>query len=205
MVWQTRLIDTRLKSALCARPRCALMKPSMPGVLYWPPGPVPPLRPDLKSLPVDLSTSHPVINLTIYNPRDFKYRVRHPLVSTSWRLREYTDFDEWHLKSNLMTWCWNWYDFYVDSPLLSDVAMSWKTVNLAHFAELNIQRYCHFMPFDKKLACLANYQERRSFPWPLVSHNSTKFTKNTKNKNTYNEFSFLMHLIIKCYVFLANF
>ena len=109
------------------------------------------------------------IYLTIYNPRDFKYRVRHPLVSTSWRLRECTDFDEWHLKSNLMTWCWNWYDFYVDSPLLSDVAMSWKTVNLAHFAELNIQRYCHFMPFDKKLACLANYQERRSFPWPLVS------------------------------------
>ena len=108
-------------------------------------------------------------NLTIYNPRDFKYRVRHPLVSTSWRLREYTDFDEWHLKSNLMTWCWNWYDFYVDSPLLSDVAMSWKTVNLAHFAELKIQRYCHFMPFDKKLACLANYQERRSFPWPLVT------------------------------------
>ena len=25
------------------------------------------------------------------------------------------------------------------------------------------------MPFDKKLACLTNYQERRSFPWPLVS------------------------------------
>ena len=24
------------------------------------------------------------------------------------------------------------------------------------------------MPFDKKLACLTNYQERRSFPWPLV-------------------------------------
>ena len=22
------------------------------------------------------------------------------------------------------------------------------------------------MPFDKKLACLSNYQERRSFPWP---------------------------------------
>ena len=87
--------------------------------------------------------------LTIYNPRDFKYRVRHPLVSTSWRLRECTDFDEWHLKSNLMTWCWNWYDFYVDSPLLSDVAMSWKTVNLAHFAELNIQRYCHHAIWQK--------------------------------------------------------
>ena len=69
-----------------------------------------------------------------------------------------------------MTWCWNWYAFYVDSPLLSDVAMSWKTVNLAHFAELKIHRYCHFMPFDKKLACLANYQERRSFPWPLVQY-----------------------------------
>ena len=87
--------------------------------------------------------------LTIYNPRDFKYRVRHPLVSTSWRLREYTDFDEWHLKSNLMTWCWNWYDFYVDSPLLYDVAMSWKPVNLAHFAELNIQRYCHHAIWQK--------------------------------------------------------
>ena len=24
------------------------------------------------------------------------------------------------------------------------------------------------MSFDKKLACLTNYQERRSFPWPLV-------------------------------------
>ena len=24
------------------------------------------------------------------------------------------------------------------------------------------------MPFDKKLACRTNYQERRSFPWPLV-------------------------------------
>ena len=24
------------------------------------------------------------------------------------------------------------------------------------------------MPFDKKLACLPNYQERQSFPWPLV-------------------------------------
>ena len=42
------------------------------------------------------------------------------------------------------------------------------SLKIAHFAELNIQRYCHFMPFDKKLACLANYQERRSFPWPLV-------------------------------------
>ena len=26
----------------------------------------------------------------------------------------------------------------------------------------------YFMPFDKKLACLTNFQERRSFPWPLV-------------------------------------
>ena len=29
-------------------------------------------------------------------------------------------------------------------------------------------RYCHLMSFDKKLACLTNYQERQSFPWPLV-------------------------------------
>ena len=41
------------------------------------------------------------------------------------------------------------------------------SLKLAHFAEL-IQEYCHLMPFDKKLACLTNYQERRSFPWPLV-------------------------------------
>ena len=108
------------------------------------------------------------INLTIYNPRDFKYRVRHPLVSTSWRLRECTDFDKWHLKSNLMTWCWNWYDFYVDSPLLSDVAMSWKIVNSAHLPRSWIFKDIAIMPFDKKLACLTNYQERRSFPWPLV-------------------------------------
>ena len=26
------------------------------------------------------------------------------------------------------------------------------------------------MPFDKKLACLTNHQERRSFPWPLVQY-----------------------------------
>ena len=26
------------------------------------------------------------------------------------------------------------------------------------------------MPFDKKLACLTNHQERRSFPWPLVTN-----------------------------------
>ena len=26
------------------------------------------------------------------------------------------------------------------------------------------------MPFDKKLACLTNHQERRSFPWPLVTY-----------------------------------
>ena len=24
------------------------------------------------------------------------------------------------------------------------------------------------MPFDKKLACIANYWEKQSFPWPLV-------------------------------------
>ena len=40
-------------------------------------------------------------------------------------------------------------------------------MSLAHFAEL-IQRCCYLMPFDKKLECLTNYQERRSFPWPLV-------------------------------------
>ena len=26
------------------------------------------------------------------------------------------------------------------------------------------------MPFDKKLTCLTNYQERRSFPWSLLFH-----------------------------------
>ena len=26
------------------------------------------------------------------------------------------------------------------------------------------------MPFDKKFACVTNYQERRSFPWSLVSN-----------------------------------
>ena len=26
------------------------------------------------------------------------------------------------------------------------------------------------MPFDKKIACLTNYQERQSFPWPLVNY-----------------------------------
>ena len=41
---------------------CAWMKPSIPGVLYWPHGPVPPLKPDLKSHPVDPSTSHLFIN-----------------------------------------------------------------------------------------------------------------------------------------------
>ena len=35
-------------------------------------------------------------------------------------------------------------------------------------------RYCHLMPFDKKLACLTNYKERRSFPWPLVTYISAK-------------------------------
>ena len=40
------------------------------------------------------------------------------------------------------------------------------SLKIAHFVELNIQRY--ILPFGKKLACLANYQERRSFPWPLV-------------------------------------
>ena len=27
------------------------------------------------------------------------------------------------------------------------------------------------MLFDKKTACLTNYQERRNFPWPLVAYN----------------------------------
>ena len=36
------------------------------------------------------------------------------------------------------------------------------------------------MPFDKKIARLANYQERRSFPWPLlyvfVPHSESEHT-----------------------------
>ena len=39
-----------------------------------------------------------------------------------------------------------------------------------YFEELNFQRYCHILPFDKKLSCLTNDQERRSFPWPLVNN-----------------------------------
>ena len=50
---------------------------------------------------------------------------------------------------------------------------SWQC-ELAHFAEI-IQGYCHLMPLDKKLACLTNYQERRSFPWPLVLYKGLGF------------------------------
>ena len=35
------------------------------------------------------------------------------------------------------------------------------------------------MPFDTKLACHTNYQERRSFPWPLVLHNFRNAAANT--------------------------
>ena len=34
------------------------------------------------------------------------------------------------------------------------------------------------MSFDKKLACLTNYQERRSFPWPLVEIYSPEHNQN---------------------------
>ena len=33
---------------------------------------------------------------------------------------------------------------------------------------IDIQRYCHCVPFDKKLACITNYREKQSFTWPLV-------------------------------------
>ena len=56
------LSATRLKSALCARPRCARMEPPISEVLYWPHGPVPPLGPDHNGPPVDPSRSHPIIN-----------------------------------------------------------------------------------------------------------------------------------------------
>ena len=36
------------------------------------------------------------------------------------------------------------------------------------------------MPFDKKLACLTNYQERRSFPWALVSYKEAKNCSKTE-------------------------
>ena len=31
------------------------------------------------------------------------------------------------------------------------------------------------MPFDKKIPCLTNYQEKRSFPWPLVLEITANF------------------------------
>ena len=39
------------------------------------------------------------------------------------------------------------------------------------------------MPFDKKLACLTNYQERRSFPWPLVYIYTAKIIKQMNMNN----------------------
>ena len=36
------------------------------------------------------------------------------------------------------------------------------------FRITKITRYCHCVPFDKKLASITNYREKQSFPWPLV-------------------------------------
>ena len=45
------------------------------------------------------------------------------------------------------------------------------------------------MPFDKKLACLTNYQERRSFPWPLVYYNGSLCSIAHKYDHTRLEFN----------------
>ena len=54
--------ETRLKSALRARPRCARMGPRISGFLYWPPGPVPPLGPGFKGPQGQAHPCNPIIN-----------------------------------------------------------------------------------------------------------------------------------------------
>ena len=94
-----------------------------------------------------------------------KYRVvRHPLVAMTWRPNHWTKLDKWGLGWKLDTWRWTWCWFQVDLCSTLSAISIWKLPFL--WAE-----YCHFLPFDKKFACLTNYQERRSFPWPLVLYN----------------------------------
>ena len=69
------------------------------------------------------------------------------------------------------------------------------------------------MPFDKKLACLTNYQERRSFPWHLVFFYFIDIAKirkqfvrvsemfsyrEAKNMYTYEWFGKVSHKFLSC-------
>ena len=48
------------------------------------------------------------------------------LVLSSWRVRDFKDFDERHLIIKLVIWRVTWHGFYVDSFILSDVVVLWK-------------------------------------------------------------------------------
>ena len=80
-------------------------------------------------------------------------------VSTSWRVRECTDFYKRHLKSNLMAWRWNWY------VLLSSVGCGalLKVVHLPQFAKsLNISVvlcFCVILEDGKKCSTFKNLFE----------------------------------------------
>lgn len=104
----------------------------------------------------------------LYNWRYMKYQVRYLLVRRSRHPNHWAKLDKRGLGIRLDTWQWTWCLFQVDLCSTLSAILIWK---LHNFEKLNIQSCCHFLPFDKKLACFTNYQERRSFPWPLVINN----------------------------------
>ena len=99
-----------------------------------------------------------------YNWQSLKYRAWHPLVCQSRRSNGRSDKKV------------SWVPGALQLELFLELVSSWLilyfvchlSLKTTHFAWLNIQRYCHCVPFDKKLACITNYQEKQSFPWPLV-------------------------------------
>ena len=112
-----------------------------------------------------------------------KYRIRHLLVLRSWHPNHWAKLDKRGLGIKLDTWRWTWCLFQVDLCSTLSAILIWK---LHNFEELNIQSCCHFLPFDKKLACFTNYQERRSFPWPLVINNPRTLFRYFNSSTTFS-------------------
>ena len=50
-----------------------------------------------------------------------------------------------------------------------NISVRFNTIVFKIFTFCTI-KYCHCVPFDKKLACIINYWVKQSFPWPLVSY-----------------------------------
>ena len=99
----------------------------------------------------------------LYNPRDFKYQAGHPLVCRRSNGRSHKKV--WYLSWKLSSWSCSWSWFHVDCFSTLSAISVWKLHILQSWIFRDIAILCYL---PKKLACLANYQERRSFPWPLV-------------------------------------